>query len=180
MEKRLKLVAYGKQLWTRERAAGIRTDINKMLGALGAGDTLVVDTDGVDVFDYSFANELFGKTLLSLTGEYPGRFVVVENLTRYTRENLSKALESLGLAMIERKRGKLGLIGKIHPADQETFSIIARAKEKVVAADLKDKLKINLTAANERLTKLTSLALVRREMGVSSAGRRQYLYSVLK
>lgn len=176
----MELVKYGKQLWTRERAGEIRANINKILDTLSAGDSLVIDTDGVEVFDYSFANELFGKTLLSLTREYPGRFVIVENLTKYTRENLSKALESLGLAMIERKGGKLELIGKIHPADQETFSVIARAKEKVTAADLKDKLNINLTAVNERLTKLSGLALVRRETGVSNAGRQQYLYSVLK
>lgn len=180
MEKRVKLAEYGKQLWTRERAGEIRASVNDALDTMEGGDVLVIDTDGVEVFDYSFANELFGKTLLSLTGEYPGRFVIVENLTKYTRENLSKALESLGLAMIERKGGKLDLIGKIHPTDKETFSFIARAAEKVTASSLKDKLGINLTAVNERLAKLSGLALVRRETGVSTAGRQQYLYSVLK
>ena len=82
---------------------------------------LFIDAKGVEVFDYSFANELFGKTILSLPNEYPGRFFLVENLTTYTHENLGKALESLSLMMIERKGKKMQLIGKVHPADLESF-----------------------------------------------------------
>jgi hypothetical protein len=179
MEKRLLLANHGKQLWTRERAREIRTELIKMLENLQPGDMGVIDCKGVEVFDYSFANELFGKTLLSLSKEYPDRFLVVENLTKYTRENLSKALESLGLIMIERKANKLDLLGRVHPADLETFKVIAGSREPMAAVVLKKKLGINLTAVNERLSKLTSLALIRRQMGVSGAGRQQYLYSVL-
>src|SRR5205809_5115142 len=105
MEKRLGLSRYGKHLWTRERAREIRGVLAGMLEELSPGDTLVIDAQDVEVFDYSFANELFGKTILALPREYAGRFVVVENLTEYTKENLSKALESLGLAIILRKGG---------------------------------------------------------------------------
>jgi hypothetical protein len=41
-------------------------------------------------------------------------------------------LESLGLAIIERKGRKLHLLGKVHPADQETFEAIVRAKGPVL------------------------------------------------
>lgn len=179
MEKILNLVKYGKQLWTRERAKEIRTSLEGLFETLPPGGSLIIDTKGVEVFDYSFANELFGKTLLGLPREYPERFLIIENLTEYTRENLSKALESLGLVIIERKGSKLNLIGKVHPADLETFSIIAKAKKPITAVDLKDILGINLTAVNERLSKLTGLGLIRRSMGVSQSGRQQYLYSVL-
>lgn len=179
MEKRLALAEYGKHLWTRERAREIRSRLKDMLEELHAGDVMVIDAQGVEVFDYSFANELFGKTLLSLAAEHPGRFLVVENLTTYTRENLAKALESLGLAIIERKGRKLHLLGKVHPADQETFDAIVRAKGPVTAGVLTEQLGVNLTAMNERLAKLARLALVRREKGASPAGREQYQYSVL-
>lgn len=175
----MSLSKYGKQLWTRERAREIRIQVEERLDKLNPGDTLVIDTEGVEVFDYSFANELFGKTLLSMPGEYPDRFLVVENLTKYTRENLSNALESLGLIMIERKSGKLQLLGKVHPADKETFFAVSGAKRAVTAVELKDKFEINLTAMNERLNKLTSFALVRRQTGVSPSGRQQYIYTVL-
>ncbi len=179
MEKRLDLVKYGKQLWTRDLAVSIRGDLEKLLEQTQPGDIVVIDAKNVDVFDYSFANELFGRTILRLPKEHSERFLVVENLSVYTRENLANALASLGLIMIERKGGKLQLIGKVHPADQETFDAIVGAKEPVTANDLKDKLGINLNAMNERLTKLSGFALIRRNAGVSSAGRQQYEYSVL-
>lgn len=170
---------YGEQLWTRERAREIRSRLEGVLDRLGVGDVAVVDGAGVEVFDYSFANELFGKTLLSLPHEYPGRFLIVENLSPYVRENLAKALESLNLAMIERTGSELRLLGKVHPADQETFAAVAGAREPLTAAILRDRLGANLNAINERLAKLAGLALVRRERGISPAGREQYLYRVL-
>ena len=182
MEKRLGLLKLGgsKQLWTREKARELRKDIDKTLEGLEPGGALVLDIQGVEVFDYSFANELFGKTILSLANEYKNRFFIVENLSDYTRENLDKALESLNMIMIERKKGNLQLIGKIHPADSQTFDLIKDSPKPVTAIELKDKLGINLTAVNERLSKLTEQGVLRREQGVSEAGRQKYIYSVYK
>lgn len=177
MERVLRLGEHAKHLWTRDLGRAWRTRLEAMLDELSTGDMAVIDAHGVEVFDYSFANELFGRALMSLPGTYPGRFLIVENLTEYTRENLEKALESLGLAMIERERGELRLLGKVHPVDQETFAAIVRAKEPVTAAALRDQLGINLTAVNERLSKLTDLRFVRRDKGISPAGREQYVYS---
>lgn len=176
MKKRIALQQYGKHLWTRERAKEIRSTVWEELENLAAGDILVLDLAGVEVFDYSFANELFGKTLLSLASEFPGRFVVVENLTDYTRENLAKALESLGLAIAVRKRSKLELLGKVHPSDVDTFGVLVASKEPLTATELSKKLDVNLTAMNERLTKLGNMGLVRREKAASMAGREQYRY----
>jgi hypothetical protein len=178
MEKRFKL--QGPHLWTRERAKEIRAEVTEELESMDAGDTLVIDLGDVKVFDYSFANELFGKTMLSLAREYPGRFVIVENLTEYTRENLGKALEGLGLAMIERQKRALLLVGKVHPADKETFDAIVSSGSPVSAGVLSKKLGLNLTAMNERLSKLTNLGLVRRDKGSSAAGREQYEYQALR
>ncbi len=178
MEKRLKL--QGPHLWTREEAKKIRAEVTSILDSLTVGDTLVVDLSKVKVFDYSFANELFGKTMLSLSHEHPGRFMIVENLTEYTRENLGKALEGLNLAMIEREGSKLRLIGKVHPADKETFDALAHSTEPVSAGALSKELGLNLTAMNERLSKLTTLGLIRRDKGSSAAGREQYEYRVLR
>lgn len=177
MEHRFSLAKYGKQLWTRERAKEIRSDLTGILEKANPGDIVVVDGEGVEVFDFSFANELFGRTLLDLPREYAGRFFIVERLTKYAAENLAKALESMGLVMIERHGNrKYKLLGKVHPVDESTFVAIARKKGPVTASELKDELGINLTAMNERLTKLTNLCLVRREKGTSSAGREQYEY----
>jgi len=178
MESHLLLVDYGKHLWTRERAREIRARVVGLLENLQEGDALFIDAKGVEVFDYSFANELFGKTILSLATDYPGRFFVTDNLTTYTHENLAKALESLSLAMIERRGKKVQLIGKVHPADSATFTAIAEAQVPVTAGELKDKLGTSLTAMNERLAKLINLGVIRRERAVSAAGREQYQYSL--
>lgn len=179
MDKRFNLGQYGPHLWTREKARQIRARLSGVLETLGAGDVLVIDAAGVEAFDSSFASELFGKTLLTLGAEYPGRFVIAENLTECTNENLGTALEILNLTMIERSQGKLKLLGKVHPADQETFVEIVGAGEAVSAGTLSKKLEVNLTAMNERLSKLTSLGVVRREKASSASGREQYVYRVL-
>lgn len=179
METRFSLGDYGRHLWTREKAREIRSALAARLDELRAGATLIIDAQGVDVFDYSFANELFGRTILSFPRDYPGRFVIVENLTKYTRENLVNALEGMGIAMIERSGGTLQLIGKVHPADEKTFTEVARKAGPVTAAELSERLKVNLNAMNERLSKLMNLGLVRREKGISPTGREQYEYMVL-
>jgi hypothetical protein len=180
MEKALALKQHGSRLWTRDLAKEIRKELDDLLSQTQPGDTTVIDATGVEVFDYSFANELFGKSLLKFGVEYPGRFLIVSGLTDYTRENLANALESLNLAMIERRKQKLQIIGKIHQSYKETFQAILKAKDSVSANTLKDQLEINLTAANERLTKLANMGLVRREKATSTAGREQFLYTVLR
>jgi len=178
MEKRFGLKQYGAHLWTREKARQIRARLGGVLDELKTGDVLVVDAAGVEVFDFSFANELFGKTLLTLGAEYPGRFIAVESLSECAKENLSKALESMNLTMIERERGILRLLGKVHLADQQTFDEILGAGETVSAGALSKRLGVNLTAMNERLSKLTSLGVVRREKASSASGREQYIYRI--
>lgn len=177
-ELRVELAQYGgPQLWTRHKAREIRSDIIEELEELAVGGTLVLDAAGVEVFDYSFANELFGKTLLSVPVDYPGRFVVVENLTEYTRENLAQALESLGLIIAEREGGEIRLLGKVHPVDEETFRAVQAENRPVSASELKDRFRLNPTAMNERLSKLVRLGLLRRDKAVSASGREQYNYS---
>jgi predicted transcriptional regulator len=73
----------------------------------------------------------------------------------------------------------VGLLGKVHPTDQQTFAEIIRTRDAVSAVALSRKLEVNLTAMNERLSKLTSLGLVRRERASSTAGREQYVYRSL-
>ncbi len=180
MEQRLVLFEYGKHLWTRDLARTIRRKVVELMEDMPAGHVLVLDAKGVEVFDFSFANELFGKTVMSLGGEYAGRFAIVENLTEYARENLVKALESMNLVMVERRGRKFDLLGKVNAVDRSTFEAVVAAKDAVTSASLKDKLGLNLNAMNERLGKLVTLGLVRREKVASPAGREQYEYRVMR
>jgi hypothetical protein len=175
MEARLQIAQYGNQLWTREKGKQIRMRLAGILDNLEVGDVGVIDLEGVEVFDFSFADEFFGKTLLRLGTEHPGRFLVVENLIGAARENLIRALESSNIAIIERQTGKATLLGKVHPVDEETFGEVLRSGA-VSAVGLSKKLNVNPTAMNERLAKLTNMGVVRREKGSSASGREQYVY----
>lgn len=179
MDKRLKLNEYGSQLWTKEKARQIRGRAEGILRTLETGDALVIDAAKVEAFDFSFATELFGKTLMTLAVEFPGRFLIVENLNECTEENLKQALEGVNAAMIERRNTDLSLLGKAHPADRETFAAIVKAGHAVSAGTLSRILEVNLTAMNERLSKLASMGIVRREKGSSATGREQYVYRIL-
>lgn len=179
MDKLFALSQYGNHLWTRTLAQKIRLDIEELLWSIDIGTAVVIDAEGVEVFDYSFANEFFAKLMHRLPVEFPGRFVVVSHLTPYARENLEQALESLNLLMIERHGTSVQLLGKTHPTDIDTFNAIWKAKGAVTVAELSNQLGLSATAINERVSKLTRLGVVRREKAVSDAGRGQFEYRVL-
>lgn len=179
MEKRFPLRTQGAQLWTRPKAVPAREAVERLLDDLPIGDTVIVDAEGVEIFDLSYAAELFGKVVLRLAREYQGRFFIVEHLNPDARENLEAALKQLDLAMIERVEGRPRLIGKFHPADEETVITLFTAGAPIAAADLGERLGLKINAANERLAKLTDMGLVSRERARSSAGREQFLYRTL-
>jgi predicted transcriptional regulator len=67
----------------------------------------------------------------------------------------------------------------VHPADEATFAGILGAGEAVSAGALSRKLDVNLTAMNERLSKLSNLGIARWEKSSSASGRGQYVYKVM-
>jgi hypothetical protein len=165
-------------LWTRTKGEEIREILFAFIRENRSGDTIVIDSTGIDVFDISFASEFFAKTLLSMPIQFPERYVVVENLTEFTRENLVSALEKTDLVLVElQNNNELELLGKYHQVDKETFLAINRHQQPITAFDLKDELGIKLQAMNERLNKLTEMRIIRRSKSVSAAGREQYVYS---
>jgi hypothetical protein len=180
MEKKFALKRFGDQLWTRETARPIRAQLSDILETMREGDVLVVDASGVDIFDFSFASELFVKAVSRLGVDHPGRFVVTEGLTESARENLNQALEASNLIMIERQGHELCLLGRVHQFDRDTFTGIVEAGEAVSAAALGKKLDVSPTAMNERLSKLNNLGVIRREKSSSASGREQFIYKVMR
>jgi hypothetical protein len=168
----------GSRLWTREKAKEIRIKVEQALDQVPNGGIMEIEASGVEVFDYSFAAELFGKLILKLAAEFPDRLLAVSGISDYTRENLNAALGGVGAILLEIKPGdKWGLLGKTIPSDTHTLEALENAGKPVGAPELARILGINVTACNERLTKLLQFGLVRRvEAG---NGRLQYLYSFI-
>ena len=53
-------------LWTRETARQHRASLIEQLAETASGSVIVLDLAGVEAFDFSYANEFFGRTILVL------------------------------------------------------------------------------------------------------------------
>ncbi len=62
---------------------------------------------------------------------------------------------------IENRQTEYGLIGDVNQIDLATFDMIQSAKDPISSKDLVEKLKIKLTAVNERVTKLVKSSVVK-------------------
>lgn len=169
-----RLRTHGKRLWTREKAIDVRPRLEKLLQEAASGEIVRIDCEDVEVFDFSFAAELFVKTLSSIAVNYPGRCVVFGGLTDYTRENLNAALREAGLMAVETDGRAVRLLGKFSPSDEQTLQMLYDQKKPYSVRELANELRINVTAANERLTKLARMAVLRRES--APTGRTQQLF----
>lgn len=163
-----------KRLWTREKAVDVRLKLEKVLQSASSGDIVRINCDGIEVFDFSFAAELFVKTLSSVSANYPGRCIVFGGLTDYTRENLNAALREAGLMAVEAEGRTVRLLGKFSPSDEQTLQMLFDAQRAYSVRELAEALSIQVTAANERLTKLARMAVLRREPALT--GRTQQLF----
>lgn len=169
-----RLRKYGTQLWTREKALKIRLELEQKLQSVSSGEIIRIDCTDVKVFDFSFAAELFVKTLSSVSTNYPGRCVVFGGLSDYTRENLSAALREAGIMAVETEGRTVRLLGKFSPSDEQTLQMLYDEQRAYSVRELAEALSINVTAANERLTKLARMAILRH--APAGTGRTQKLF----
>ena len=163
-------------LWTRPTARVKRAALLEVLAEASPGQTVVIDAEGLQAFDHSFASEFFSKTLRELPVSYPGVFLIVEHLGEFPIESLEVTLERDKQILMVRVEEGLKLLGDHRPADQEMIDALAASPGPATAAALSAQLGVTINAMNERLAKLTRFGLVYRVEETSSAGRRQFAY----
>ncbi|MCH8799643.1 MAG: hypothetical protein IH963_01910 [Chloroflexi bacterium] len=164
------------ELWTRETARGIRETIEGDLITMPVGSLLEIDASGIEVFDYSFASELFAKLVMRLPIEFEGRCIAVTGLNPYPEENLDPALANSGVMMrVIEEKNHWHLIGKFSGVDRETLNALSLGEQPMSASGLAKILDINVTASNERLARLTRFGLLHRIP--AGSGRVQFQYS---
>lgn len=162
--------------WGREEGRKVREQIENALSSVDAGQTLVVDLKPVEVMDFSFSSEVFGKLIGRLGSEYPGRMLVLSTPSPYVKENLGAALDALGLMALAYKGPRSWeLIGKWAETDLETLEALQRLND-AAAPQLAEALGIQLTTCNQRLRKLVEAGIVARTRAVGKAGGDQYVY----
>ena len=170
--------AGGKLMVTRGSGRRVREALAEALERLPSGGVLYVDTRGVELMDYSFADEALGILASRVAaGEYGDRHVVLVEVDRELLENIEASLRQRALAMIrvDEPGASPEIVGEVPEHLVETLRVIYEAGE-ITNADLAAKLGINHTACNNRATRLFKLGLIHRHKNTAAPGGRQYSY----
>ena len=145
----------------------------------GAGDgVLYVDTRGVELMDYSFADEALGILVSrAAAGEYGDRHVALGGGGPGAVGETSSLLAQRGLAMIrvDEPGAPRRLWARCRASAPRTRSAIYEAGA-ITNADLPRGSVSNPTACNNRATKLFKLGLIHRRKNTAAPGGRQYSY----
>jgi hypothetical protein len=172
--------AGGKLMVTRQAGRRVRDALAETLESLPKGGVLYVDTRGVDLMDYSFADEALGILASRISGgEYGERHLVLVEVERDLLENVEASMRQRGLALIRvdstDSPGSPGIVGEVPEHLLQTLQSIQESGS-ITNADLAKKLDLNHTACNNRGTKLAKLGLIHRRMQTAAPGGRQYTY----
>src|ERR687893_215079 len=168
----------GKLMVTRSTGRAVREALEEALVALPKGGVLYVDTRGVELMDYSFADEALGilASRVAAGGDGDRRVVLVEE-ERELLENVEASLRQRGLAMV--RVDDIGaapeIVGEVPEHLVETLHTIYGAGS-ITNADLAARLGLNHTAMNNRATRLFKLGLIHRRKNTAAPGGRQYSY----
>jgi len=168
----------GKLMVTRGTGRRVREALGEVLEGLPGDGVLYVDTRGVELMDYSFADEALGILVSRVAaGEYGDRHVALVEEDRELLENIEASLRQRGLAMIrvDEPGGETKIVGEVSEHLLETLRVIYEAGA-ITNADLAESLGINHTACNNRATKLFKLGLIHRRKNTAAPGGRQYSY----
>lgn len=178
MNREYQLSLCGVQLWGRSKGALVRQTIEDMLEAAQTGDVIVVDLAGVEVMDYSFSNEVFGKLLNRVPKEHSGKYLVLKNLSGYVRENLEPALRDLKLTALAIQDSGWYIVGTTKTTDVETLKVIEELGSTELGTVAK-RLDISITACSNRLNKLADQGLIKKLEVEKPVGNEKYVYAWL-
>ena len=168
----------GKLMVTRRTGRAVREALGEALESLPRDGVLYADTRGVELMDYSFADEALGILASRVAGgEYGERRLVLVEEERDLLENVEASLRQRSLAMVRVPKvgGEPDIIGELPEHLADTLGAIYDAGS-ITNAALAAKLGLNHTACNNRATRLAKLGLIHRRTETAAPGGRQYTY----
>src|SRR4051812_32489075 len=166
----------GKLMVTRGTGRRVREALGEVLEGLPGDGVLYVDTRGVELMDYSFADEALGILVSRVAaGEYGDRHVVLVEEDRELLENIEASLRQRDLAMVRVDEPDTvpKIVGEVPEHLVETLRVIYEVGS-ITNADLAARLGLNHTACNNRATRLLKLGLIHRSKNTAAPGGRQY------
>jgi len=195
---------FGPYLAMRPLGRQVQDAIDEALRDLPSGGVLVLDFDGVEMMDYSFADEALGTIFSRMSGkEYPDRYMVLlvkdDPISKSLLENVEVALIQRDAAAIavpveELKKLQITLESQANNEDDEAeiaWSVVGKLPDHLIQTlgavmdrgqatvrDVVDALQLDsVTACNNRIARLHQLRLVRRKAAIVPEGGRLYCYS---
>jgi hypothetical protein len=121
----------GKLMVTRGTGRRVREALGEVLEGLPGDGVLYVDTRGVELMDYSFADEALGILVSRVAaGEYGDRHVALVEEDRELLENIEASLRQRGLAMIrvDEPGGDPKIVGEVSEHLLETLRADLRGR----------------------------------------------------
>ena len=193
---------FGPYLAMRPLGRQVQEALDGALRDLAPGGVLALDFDGVEMMDYSFADEAIGTIFSRMSGkEYPDRYMVLlvkdDAVSQALLENVEVALAQREAAAIVVPVDDLGelrrtladpnaegdvqidwrVIGKLPEHLVETLDAVMKRGTATVR-DVVEALSLeSVTACNNRIARLHQLRLVRRKAAIVPEGGRLYCYS---
>ncbi len=146
---------YG-DLVTRRTGQAVRFGVEEHLAAHSDGEVAVIDFSGVRCLDFSCADEIVGKLLLThgrlryflLRGVSEGQVVAIEQI-----------LERYELAVVgEDRSGQMRVLGTISEPVRKTFHLVVESGDAGVD-DVAGRLDVSHDAARDALDQLVQLRL---------------------
>lgn len=124
---RRSLGEFGPYLAMRPRGREVQDALDNALRALPPGGVLAVDFDGVEMMDYSFADEALGTIYSRMsTKEYPDRYMVL----LVKDDPVSQALlENVEVALTQRDTAAIAVPAQDLPALAEAITRVLTGKE---------------------------------------------------
>lgn len=124
-------------LVTRPTGAAVRRCLERELAALTEGDVAVLDFSQIGMMDFSCADEVVAKLLLTLSAQdsRPG-FVVFHGITDAHLEAIEDVLHHHGLALVVHfADGGARLVGAVSDDERSVWELVS-ARGALAAADV--------------------------------------------
>ena len=167
-------------LFTASEATPLEAMLLERLEALPPSGLLAVNFEGVRVASEA-ARQLLRRALRRLVGgELEDRYLVLCRLGP-NLYNIDVMLRREGLVAVERADPAARVMGEVDPATLETYAFLA-SQRTATAKSVQDKFGLqNISAATNRLTALSRLALARRvDQRPVPGGGREYIYAAVR
>ncbi len=142
-------------------------------------DVVILDFTGVQVLDFSWADECVAKLLAELNADlYHYKGILVENCTDDQAENIAAALLQRNLYLIRLESLRWQILGDLREPLFSTLNYLHQSKS-VTARDVADYFQIAINTASNRLSELAKKHIVLRYEETLPNGGKQYVYQSL-